>query len=413
MHTLRVAMVGACPFPTAQGSQVLIQQLSEALAARGHEVHVVTYHLESRTSATPLSGFRVHRIRKIPGYTKIGSGPAWGKIPIDVLLLLLLIRVVLRFKIDVIHAHNYEGLLIGWIAALITGRPVVYHSHNVMAAELPTYFRKSWSRWLARRLAHVLDRQLPRRADICIAMSQEAVSFFRAHGVSHERIRLIPPGIHFEKPAVRDSTAVREQYGLGSGPLVIYTGNLDQYQRLDLLWQSFRHVRTKQPAAQLIIATHSPPQQYRDLAGQLAADDGIRFIHCSSFAQVQTLLAIADIAVCPRIACFGFPIKLLNYMAAGKAIVIARGSAKGIVHMQNGYTVRDGHRALAEGIIHLAQDPELIERLGAAARATFENDYQWANVASQIETCYEQLLADLQMQAIRTHQPAEITPTHI
>jgi glycosyltransferase involved in cell wall biosynthesis len=314
---------------------------------------------------------------------------------LDVLLLFLLARVVRREAIDVIHAHNYEALLVGWLVGRLTGRPVVYHSHNVMAAELPTYFRYDWSRWLAGLLGRLLDHQLPRRADVCIALSSEAVSFFRQNGVPDERIRLIPPGIDLCDvptcdPAVRN-TRVRRTYGLGDGPLVIYAGNLDQYQRLDLLFRSFKHVHAAHPEAQLIVATHSPPAQYQQLVEQIGQNAGVRFIHCTSFAHMRDLLQVANVAVCPRVACFGFPIKLLNYMAAGKAVVVAQGSAKGVQHLQNGYVVDDDIQSLAQGVLDLLQHPDLARRLGDAARDTVRGRFQWENAVREIEHCYERV----------------------
>lgn len=389
-RSYRVAMVGACPFPTAQGSQVLIRQLSEALLRQGHTVHLVTYHLGE--TGVPLSpDLRIHRISHIPGYRKIGSGPAWGKLLLDPLLLLRLIEVVRREAIEVIHAHNYEALLVGWLVGRLTGRPVIYHSHNIMAAELPTYFSRGWSRRLAGWLAFLLDSQLPRRADACIALSSEAVPFFRDHGVPEERIRLIPPGIDFEQADETDPAAVRHQYELPFGPLAIYAGNLDQYQHVEQLLRSFGRVRAVVPQARLIIASHSPAAQYQTLLGQVGETPGVSFVHCHNFAEMQALLTAADVAICPRIACFGFPIKLLNYMAAGKAVVVAQGSAKGVRHLENGYVVAEGEAALAEGIVAVLQNPDLAQRLGAAARSTIEGRFRWPYVVHEIERCYEQL----------------------
>jgi glycosyltransferase involved in cell wall biosynthesis len=382
-------MAAACPFPTSQGSQVLIRQLAEALAARGHAVHLVTYHLGE--AAAPPPGVQVRRIPNVPGYRKIGSGPAWGKVLLDFLLLLTLWRVVRREAIDVIHAHNYEALLVSWIVGRLTGRPVVYHSHNVMAAELPTYFRQAWARRLAAWLAWALDHGLPRAADVCIALSPEAVAFYRACGVRDERLRLIPPGIDFDHAEAPDPPLIRARYQLGGDPLVIYTGNLDQYQRLGALLRSFRRVRAARPEAQLVIVSHSPVACYHALLAEAGPRSGVRFIHSRSFAETRALLMAADLAVCPRAACFGFPIKLLNYMAAGKAIVVAQGSAKGIRHLENGYVAADDEGALAAGVLHLLQHPELAARLGAAARASIEGRFQWTRVVNEIERCYDAL----------------------
>ena len=60
MSRLRVAVVAACPFPYPRGTPVRILRLSEEIAARGHEVHVVTYHLGAGEVSDPI---HLHRIR--------------------------------------------------------------------------------------------------------------------------------------------------------------------------------------------------------------------------------------------------------------------------------------------------------------------------------------------------------------
>ena len=43
MRPVSLAIVAACPYPTWQGSQVLIRQMSDSLSQRGHKVHLITY----------------------------------------------------------------------------------------------------------------------------------------------------------------------------------------------------------------------------------------------------------------------------------------------------------------------------------------------------------------------------------
>jgi len=43
--SLRIAMIAACPFPWPRGTPIRIHRIAEAVARRGHAVHVVTYHL--------------------------------------------------------------------------------------------------------------------------------------------------------------------------------------------------------------------------------------------------------------------------------------------------------------------------------------------------------------------------------
>jgi glycosyltransferase involved in cell wall biosynthesis len=359
--------------------------MAEAMQQRGHHVHLVTYHLGEKIVVPNL---RLHRISHGLGYRKISSGPSWGKLILNLLLALKLWQVVRQEAIQIIHAHNYEGLLVGWLAGCWTGLPVVYHSHNVMSHELHTYFRSALGQWAASHLARLLDRHLPRRADACIALSREAIYFFRQHGVTGP-IALIPPGIDDAKPDVASHADIRARYNLGTDPLLIYTGNLDKYQSIKFLLRSFSLVLSSRPNVYLLIVSGSDPGEYQAQVEHLGIADRVRFIRPDSLAMVYALLDAADLAVCPRVACFGFPIKLLNYMVRGKAIVISAGSAKGITHLVNGYVVKnDGENAFAEAVVNLLDQPTLIPQLGERARTTVENYHHWPALARDIEVLY-------------------------
>jgi 1,2-diacylglycerol 3-alpha-glucosyltransferase len=388
----RVAIVAACAFPTLQGSQLLIRRLAQGLRARGHEVLVVTY-AEGLEHA--LAGIRVHRIPRIPGCRARGSGPRPGKLLLDLALFATVLRVLRREEIELLHAHNYEAALVALAAGKLAGVPVIYHSHNALAEELPTYFRGRLGRRLARGLGALVDREVPRRADQCIAICRELVGFLRAHGVDEGAIEMIAPGGSPEEFPARSAgevAAIRTQFAFGERPLLLYTGNLDGYQNLDLLLASSGRVREAVPEALLVLATHAAP---RDLPpGLRRPPPGVRLIRAESFTVVRDLLQVADIALCPRREWSGFPMKLLNYMAAGKAVVVSAGSAKAVRHGLNGWIVPDRSvEAYAQAIVRLLADPPLRAALGAAARRTVEDEYGWERMIDQVEATYERVLA--------------------
>ena len=86
--------------------------------------------------------------------------------------------------------------------------------------------------------------------------------------------------------------------------------------------------------------------------------------------------------------------KLLNYMAAGKAVVVSAASAKAVCHRVNGWVVADGTaRGYADAIVHLLGAPGLRAALGRAARRTVEDEYGWDRVIDQVERTYAAVLA--------------------
>jgi len=357
---MRIALVLAGPYPDLRGSQVLVQQLADGIRGRGHAVHLVTYGA--------VGGAR--------------PGPHAARIARDVALVARLWRTVRREAIDLIHAHNYEAAIASLMVGRATNRPVVYHGHNALAEELPLYFRARLARRLAHRLGRLLDAHVPRRADFCIAVTEELGEILRRRGVAASDLTCIAPAA-----APRDAAAHRPR--VGSDGLVCYAGNLDGYQNLGFLLRSFARVRARVPAARLVLVTHAAPGALRRAVGP-----GVEIVRAKSYDEVRARLDAADVAVSPRAERSGFPMKLLNYMAAGKAIVASAGSAKGLRDGVTGRIVPDGDQAaFAAAVVELLSDAAARARLGAAARHAVEDARAWDGVLDRIETVYRNVLA--------------------
>jgi 1,2-diacylglycerol 3-alpha-glucosyltransferase len=381
-NRFKVVMVAASPFPYPQGSQVLVGQLSAALQRRGHGVRLVTYHFGI---GQPPAGVALHRSRPLPGGRPVEARPSWQKPLLDLLLAGELLRTVRQSEPDVMHTHNFEGLLAALSVRRLTGVPVIYHVHNAMGLELHTYFRSRVGRWAGGVVGRWVDGHLARHAEYCIVLTERAAGYFRQRGV--QRMGVIPPGIDLEP-----GSAAGARQEVGDGPLVLYSGNLDPYQDLDLLLGAFRLVTCARPDVRLVFSTNDAPEEWEARAGELGIGERVVFVRSNDFEPARGLLAAADVAVCPRLTCLGFPIKLLNYMAAGKAIVASAGSACGLRHLENGWVVADGDvPGMAAAILALLDDPALARRLGEKAQDTARQEYTWERAAAAIEEIYRQV----------------------
>jgi len=288
---------------------------------------------------------------------------------------------VRREAIDLIHAHNYEAAIAGLVVGRATSCPVVYHGHTALAEELPLYFRAWLARRLARRVGLLLDAHVPRRADFCIAVTEELGEMLRRRGVTAGDLACIAPAAAPGAAAHRPRT--------DSNGLVCYAGNLDGYQNLGFLLASFARVRARVAAARLVLVTHAAPG-----ALERAVGPGVEIVRAASYDEVRARLDAADVAVSPRTERAGFPMKLLNYMAAGKAIVASAGSAKGLRDGVTGRVVPDGDEAaFAAAVVELLSDAGARARLGAAARCAVEDARAWETVLDRIEVIYRNVLA--------------------
>ena len=375
-------MIAACPFPWPRGTPIRIHRIAEAVARRGHAVHVVTYHLGQELTDPP---FVVHRIRDVPFYRRTSPGPTVRKLfLLDPMLAALLRRLHQEIGFDLVHAHHYEGLLVASHA--LRGIPIVYDAHTLLASELPTYRLALPRRWV-RAVAPWLDGHLPRRADRIIAVSETIRhALTTLHGVAPERTDVIPNGVEWERFPVEWGTTP-------DGPTVIFTGNLAPYQGVDLMLQAFALLHARRADARLTIVTDSPFTPYEALARRL----GVRAVvdlRRATFPEQPAILAAATVAVNPRVQCDGIPQKLLNYMAAGLPIATFESSSGPLRHEVTGLRVPDGDTvAMAEALERLLTDRMLARTLGDAARDQARREFSWEQVAVRVEEVYQKAIA--------------------
>lgn len=395
MKRYSVAMVAACPFPANHGSAASIREMSDTLCDMGHNVHIVTY--PTGQDEIRVRRARVHRTSPFRPETDAKVGPSPDKFLLDFKLLRLLLGVIRRENIDIIHAHNYEGALVGLMAKWITRRPLLYNAVNLMADELASY-RFIRPLWLAHALGRALDWFVPIFPDHITAVSPELRQWFIEHGVPARKVDMVPAGI---EPELFDNAApaeFRARYNPEGKPLVMYTGVLNAFQRIDYLLRAFAVVSRQEPETRLLIISplrsEAHEREHKQLAAELSISHAVTWIAPHSLQDLPSYLALADVTVVPRPECPGHPVKLLNYMLAGKPTVCFAGAAKGVRHLHDAYIVPDhDSEALGRGIITLLRDRLLAEKLGANARATVLAEFDWRKICLRIERIYDVMTA--------------------
>lgn len=343
-----VLMLAPCPFPTGQGTQVIIRHLACSLARAGHRIHLVTYGYGDAPVALP-DGVEVHRTAPIDAGRR--SGPTPLKPAVDAALLVTALKVARATGCELLHVHNVEGLALGVALRRLTGLPLVYHAHNALGPELPTYFAHAAARALAALVGDVFDRSLPRAADGLVVFDRDLAAFYQAYGVDPARIHVIPPGLDPGELAVPSAaTLARVRSELGPGRWVLYAGNPDAYQNLGLLWKSLRHVRQHEPSVRVVVATPGDPASFLPELREAGVADHVRLWRHRDLDELAALHAIAAVGVCPRTLWTGAPIKILNYLAAGLPVVACRSGARHVLRPGAGVLVEAEPAVFARGI---------------------------------------------------------------
>ena len=265
--------------------------------------------------------------------------------------------------------------------------PIVYDSHTLLASELPHY-RVGLPGGMKRKLGELIDRQLPRRADAVIAVTEGMRDWLvKLGGVAPDRCAVISNGVEFGHFAAGARHAVLDR----DVPRVTFAGNLADYQGIALLFEAFALVRRRHPqpgsscsAARSWADTPRSPNGWASWTPSISSNPIL--------PSCPSRLGAGNVLVNPRTACDGIPQKLLNYMASGRPIVSFSGSAPPLTHERNALLADDGDVGeFAQAILRLLDDSSLSARLAGEAQRTVGQDHDWSRVAAQVEAVYADL----------------------
>lgn len=352
---MRIASLGAFPFPFPQGSQVFFAEQARALAKVGAQVTLVCY---GAGEGDPPTDLPLVRSRIAPA--KLLSGPSLAKPAADASLAAALLAEHRREPFDAVLAHNAEAALAALLVRPAMRRPIVYVAHTVLAHELASYAMPRWKTALDTIGARI-DAFAARRADAVVALSRKGESALARH--ARGPVIRIPPGL---APVERASDAAIgeacRRHGLAAGRFALYAGNLDGYQELPLLAAAAACVRVP-----IAVVTHADAAVPGPLFG----------VRSPSHTEARLLAHAAAVTLLARRAPGGFPIKLLNYMEAARPTIAHASVADPLVHGESGWLLADDAAAAdwADAIATLVADPARAARLGAAARRTLERDH--------------------------------------
>ncbi len=361
--------------------------MAESLRARGHHVEVIAYHLGE---AMEDLSFPIHRIPRVPTYRRLAPGPTYQKLfLVDPLLTAKVFAVLAAGRFDVIHAHHYEGLLASLPASRYFKIPVVFDVHTLLSSELPFYALGLPPSWL-RGIGGWLDQLLPPRADHIVAVTNTIRGkLIQQIGIPEERITTVYTGQEMQpaRQAASDGDPAARN-------TLIYTGTLESYQGVELMLRALRRVLDSRPEVRLKIVSDSNLEPFRELIRDLNLGQHLDLVQADYF-HLPAQLHSAMIALSPRVQCDGLPVKVLNYMATGRAIVAFAGSAELLSDRKTGLVIPGNDpQAFAAGILELLAKPDLAGELGRNAQAHVEEFFVWESAVKLLEDVYQGVLKD-------------------
>ena len=202
-----------------------------------------------------------------------------------------------------------------------------------------------------------------------------------------------------QRSATLSKEPLKERFYI-EGSLLMYVGNLEQYQGIDLLLESFAQVLQVNPTAHLVVIGGNPDdiQRYQAQAAQYKIEANVHFIGPRPIQQLKQYLAQADIVVSPRIQGNNTPMKLYSYLDSGKALLATNLTTHTqVLNEQIAWLAEPNAEAFAAGMLHLIAHPELRQDLGVAAQAYIAKNHTYEAFSQKLSTLYDWLQGELSL----------------
>ena len=382
-------MLAPEPFFEPRGTPFSEYHRIRALGDLGHTVDLVTYPFGKDVS---LPGLRIFRCLRPPFLHRIGIGPSFAKVPLDLALSLTAVRRMLAGGYDAVHSHE-EGGFIGVILAGIMGVPHLYDMHSSLPQQLSN-FAFSRSKLLKATFAW-MERVVIRRSRVVIVICPHLEETVRSIDPVVPTVLIENAPGSGDTPVEGSGRSIRATLGLApSTPLVLYTGTFEAYQGLDLLFASAAQVRTRRPDVRFVLAGGRPDQvdAARREAERAGAADVVIFAGQRPADEIPAYLDAADVLVSPRSTGTNTPLKIYQYLRSGRPIVATRL----LTHTQ---VLDDGIAILtppdaagvAAGILSAIDDPARARAIGANARTLAETKYSYESYLARTRQACDHL----------------------
>lgn len=386
---LQILLLAPQPFFQDRGTPIAVRMLSEELAQAGNSVDLLVFH-----EGEPIDtrGVNLHRTPALSCLHGIKPGFSFKKILCDGLLFFKSLALMRRKKYQVVHAVE-EAVFIAFILQLFFDIPYVYDMDSLLSQQLSDSFP------VLGRISGVLEwfeKQVTRRSAgvvaVCKSLEEKAKAFAPEVPVMRlEDVSLLDEGATCNED-------IRQINGI-EGRMIMYVGNLERYQGIDLLLQSFvllpeavRHL------ASLVIIGGKPVDidAYCTLADKLGLGDRVFFLGPRPVQQLACYLRQADILVSPRTQGNNTPMKIYSYLDSGRPVLATRlATHTQVLDDQIAQLADPEPQAFASAMAELIDDSSLRQQLAQAARLRLQTEFSREAFRRKVRRFYGEIAAGL------------------
>ncbi|HEY2445528.1 MAG TPA: glycosyltransferase family 4 protein [Rhizomicrobium sp.] len=309
-----------------------------------------------------------------------------------------LFRACGKHRPDFVYERSNLYLLAGLWCGRAARVPVVLEVNAPLARE-----RTKFGGLAFPDLARKLELWTWRSADLVLPVSEALADEIRSGGTPTERIAIVPNAIDPEKFTVAEDGRAKLELQL-SGKIVIgFTGFVRDWHGLDSVISMLARPGIPSDLHLLVVGEGPALDDLKMQCRILAVAHKVTFAGLVERDRIARHVAAFDIAILPRCVDYCSPLKLFEYMAAGKAIVAPdQPNIREILESETSALLfqPDTPGSLDSALLHLAVDGDLRDRLGLRARALIDSrGYTWRHNAQRVSALATAAIRDAAVQS--------------
>lgn len=387
----RILVVAPQPFYQDRGTPIALCQVLEALSQLGYRVDLLTFPLGVDVV---LPGLRIFRASNPLGIRSVPIGFSPSKVALDASLVAALNTLLSQHAYTCLHAVE-EAAFAAVVLARRRGIPTLYDMQSSLPEQL---LKHSLARIppLPRALA-AAERWLLNRSDLVVASVGLADRVRRVVPEARVREWRFPSatvGVH-----AAEADGLRSRLGLtDDAPVVLYSGTFEAYQGLERLIAAAPAILARVPSARFVFVGADPMGRatVEAAAAELLRDGVLTLVDRQPRSAIPGYLALADVLVSPRAFGGNLPLKVFDYLAAGRPIVATDiPTHRTVLTEERAVLVPPSPDGLATGVLSVLCDGEKSTALATAAREYAVEHLGWGRFLRSVAEIYREAHRDV------------------
>jgi glycosyltransferase involved in cell wall biosynthesis len=384
----RVLIVTPQPFYEDRGTPIAVRYVASALGALNVDVHLLAFPVGRDIG---MKNVTIHRCANALHIKQVPIGFSLRKLALDAGLWRSFSGLLAHRPFDVVHAVEEAAYMAAALCPPL-GQRFIYD----MASAIPTeLLRKSrFKSALLRTPLEAVQRRVMHNAGHIIC-SAGLASYVRAQAAGTAVNEWQYPALS-SVVSEPDLDSLRRKLQIRPGQRVLlYAGSFAGYQGLDLLLAAFARLSAQHPELVLVCVGASGAEEARwsTATPDRSHHGNVRIVARQPRALMPLYMELADVLLLPRVDCENVPLKLYDYMAAGKPIVATRqpGSNR-LLNEQRAFLCDATADSLAEAIERACSHPAQAAWIASQALRYAEQHFGWRGFVEFVRNIYLQVI---------------------